>query len=84
MTTSELKALLENNLDSSSSSEEILSFFDSRGWIHDFDEYEQRFFARDPVEDEGPEVFGRNQIYVYVDANGFFVKAEVVRVFPGL
>ena len=80
MSAKELESLINKNLDISNGYQEIESFFDGQGWIYDYDRHTGRYQARDPVEDQLSESVGRHQIYVYVDDQKNFVRAEVVKM----
>lgn len=76
-----IRQLLKSNLTVESNNQEIVKFMKSLEWVYDFNQYSNRFEAGDPKEDKYPRIFGRNQIYIYVDEQGYFVRAEVVKHF---
>jgi hypothetical protein len=84
MSRKELLSLIEIKLIKGSSNKEIIAFFDKQNWVYDFDRHSHRYQARVLSEDDSPTAFGRHQIYIYVDKNKDFVKAEVIKMFNGI
>ncbi|MEM6582853.1 MAG: hypothetical protein AAF699_16350 [Pseudomonadota bacterium] len=80
--TSSLQRDIDRNLDSRNIAEDIELFIETRGWLYDFDEFRRRYQASDPAEEVVPAILGRNQIFIYVDNNDNFLRAEVERHFP--
>lgn len=84
MSKSDIEKVISENLKQGSSEKEIVSFFESQGWSYGFNRHVGRFFASNPKEDKLPDIYGRNQIYIYVNDEKDFVRAEVEKVFNGL
>lgn len=84
MSKKELESLIFESLSPGSSDNEIRTFFDRHNWIYTYDRHSQRYQARDPAEDDGPTTDQGHQIYVYVDDEKQFVRAEVIVVFTAL
>jgi len=80
----EIEKVIQNSLSSGTDNNEIINFLERENWIYDFDRHSNRYQARNPEEDKLPEVWGRNQIYIYVNEDKEFVHTEVVTVYNGL
>lgn len=61
-----------------------MNFFESQGWNYGFNRHVGRFLASNTEEDKLPDIYGRNQIYIYVNVENEFVRAQVEKVFNGL
>lgn len=84
MSKSDIEKVISENLKQGSSEQEIVNFFESQGWNYGFNRHVGRFLASNPKEDTLPDIYGRNQIYIYVNDEKEFVRAEVEKVFNGL
>jgi hypothetical protein len=92
-TVDSLKALIANSLDKGDGNELIESFLKDQDFLYAFDRFASRYQAR--PKDGTFECQGRSfllwllydcgiQIYIYVDTNGLFEKAEVLQTYSGL
>lgn len=81
MSTYELESLINAKLDSDDNCQEIENFFSNQGWVYDYDQHAGRYQVRDPREDHLPDFVGRHQIYVYIDDQENFLRAEVVKIY---
>ena len=59
---------------------EIIAFMEEKGWEYRFDEYRQRYSAKEPGAAERRRYWGMN-IYFYVDEEMRFEEAEVVTMY---
>ena len=84
MTKNEIEEAIAKDLSPGSDNQKIIKLFERYNWIYDFNRHIGRYQARNPEEDKLPEVIGRNQIYIYVNEEKEFVRAEVEKVFKGL
>jgi len=67
MSKEDIEKVISENLNSGSTNQEIITFFENQNWMYSFDRYSNRYQARNPEEDKLPEFLGGNQIYIYVD-----------------
>jgi len=81
MSKEEMENLIAQHLKPESSNQEIIAFLDAQSWAYGFDRYMNRYQVRDPKEDRLPEYLGRSYIYIYVDSEKNFIRAEVDKIF---
>jgi len=84
MSKKELENLISEHLKPGSTNQEIIAFFEMQKWLYSFDRFSNRYQARDPKEDRLPEFLGGHQIYIYVDDEKNFIRAEVDKVFNSI
>ena len=93
LTKDKIELIIDQNLFSNSSKNEIETFMSVQGWLYSFDEYSSRYQAR--TKDGKSRCKFRNpflsllyecgiQIYIYTDENGYYLKREVEEVYSGL
>jgi len=81
MSKEEIENLISQNLKLGSTNKEIITFFKNQDWVYGFNRHLNRYRARDPEEDTLPEYLGRHRIYIYVDDEKKFIRAEVEKLF---
>lgn len=84
MSKDEIDNIVARHLQVGSSEQELIEFFEHRRWLYSFDRHLNRYQARNPAEDRLPESLGRNQVYIYLDAQRTFVRAEIEKVFNSM
>lgn len=84
MSKNEIEKVIHENLKQGSSEKEIITFFEVQGWNYGFNRHFGRFLASNPEENDLLGIYGRNQIYIYVDDQRRFVRVEVEKVFNSL
>ncbi len=84
MSKADIEKIISENLKPGAENQKIIDFLENQNWVYDFDRYVGRYQARNPDEDDLPQVRGRNQIYIYVNDKKEFVRAEIEKVFNSL
>lgn len=84
MTKEEIEKVISQGLEAGSTEQEIFAFMDSREWEYLYDPYMNRYQAYDPEESKLPEWYGRNIVFLYVNSDREFVRAEVWTVNNGI
>ena len=79
---SEVKKIIENNLTVGDSKSKIEMFLEKQNWAYEYDNNLNMFQARNMKEDEYPDSYGRNVIYIYTDEEHRFLNFEVQKIYP--
>lgn len=84
MSKADIEKVISENLKQGSQNLQIIDFFESQNWVFGFDRHLNRYQARDPEDDKRPAFLGGHQIYIYVNDEKEFVRAEVEKVYNAL
>lgn len=85
MNKKQIEKLINQNLKPGDSESKIVIFFESQGWLYEYDKYSERFQAKSPGTLTNYFIFEKGiQIYIYLDENMLFKKAEVIEVYSSL
>lgn len=84
MSKADIEKVISENLKPGNENQKIIEFFESQSWVFGFDRHQSRYQARNPEEDGRSGFLGGYQIYIYVNDNKEFVRAEVEKVFNAI